>query len=509
MTHDPVPAEAAGSSQSLADAALRASEEKYRLVVENANEGIVVGQDAMLKYANPRALALTGRTLEDALATPFIEMVHPDDRALVYGNYLRRMRGEYVPPSYVFRALTPKGVTRSLQIQAVAIEWEGRPATLNFLTDVTDRVALQENLEQTLAEREAILETTAVGIMFIQNGRIKWINNTLECAMLGWEDGESIGRTGEIAFDDHDQWSRFLKECIPALEKTGLYAGDWRVRRKDGTPWWCHMSAKALRPAELGAGTMWFFLDISSRKRAEEEERRAVAREKELSELKTRFVAMASHEFRTPLASILSSIELFEDFGASLPEAERHELVKMVKDAVKKMTGMLDQVMLIGQAEADKLVFRPEAVDAAALAERLARESERSLARRCEVRLTHHGLDGRRMLDPALVSHAVGNLLTNAIKYSPPGAVVELRVEAAPGALAFVVADHGIGIPREDQARLFDSFHRARNVGNVEGTGLGLAIVKQSVELQGGSVEFESEIGRGSTFTVRLPAPSA
>jgi signal transduction histidine kinase len=165
--------------------------------------------------------------------------------------------------------------------------------------------------------------------------------------------------------------------------------------------------------------------------------------------------------------------------------------------------------MLIGQAEADKLVFRPEAVDAAALAERLARESERALARRCEVRLTHHGLDGRRMLDAALVSHAVGNLLTNAIKYSPPGAVVELRVEAAPGTLAFVVADRGIGIPREDQARLFDSFHRARNVGNIEGTGLGLAIVKQSVELQGGSVEFESEIGRGSTFTIRLPAPSA
>src|SRR5437773_8354825 len=138
------------------DAALRASEEKYRQVVENAYEGIVVSQDGMLKYANPRALALTRRTLEQAMSTPFIEMVHPDDRARVYGNYLRRMRGEAVEPFYVFRALTSGGETRWLQISAVAIAWEGRPATLNFLTDVTEEVALQAHLAATLAEREAV-----------------------------------------------------------------------------------------------------------------------------------------------------------------------------------------------------------------------------------------------------------------------------------------------------------------------------------------------------------------
>jgi PAS domain S-box-containing protein len=487
------------------EALLRTSEEKYRQVVENTYEGIVVSQDGMLKFANPRALALTHRTLESALSTPFIEMVHPEDRARVYGNYLRRMKGEAVEPFYRFRALSSLGDTRWLQISAVAIEWEGRPATLNFLTDVTEEEALKANLKESLAEREAILETTAVGVMFIQNGRIKWINDALEQRMLGWSDGETIGKTGELAFMNHADWSRFLKECIPALEKNGTYEGDWEVRRKDGSPWWCHMSAKALEPANLGAGTIWFFLDISVRKRAEEEIRKALTRERELSELKTRFVSLASHEFRTPLATILSSVELLEDFGASLPDGERRELIRIIKASIGRITGMLDQVMLIGRAEADKLEFRPELHEPAELAASIAREIEQAHGRPNRIRFDPRGGGGRRMLDSKLLSHALGNLLANAMKYSPVGTEVDFQMEATPAGLTFLVIDHGIGIPDADQPRVFESFHRGRNVGNVDGTGLGLAIVKQCVELHGGTVDFESEAGRGSTFIVCLP----
>ena len=495
------------SDRKSAEAALRKSEEKYRQVVENAYEGIIVSQDGRLKYANPRALALTRRTLEQALAAPFIEMVHPDDRARVYGNYLRRLRGEAVEPNYVFRAITPEGEAVSLQISAVAIDWEGRPATLNFLTDVTEQVALARHLKETLAEREAVLETTAVGIMFIQNGRIKWINDALEQTMLGFDDGETIGHTGEVAFRDHADWSRFLKECIPALERQGTYEGDWEVQRKDGSMWWCHMSAKALDPTRLGQGTIWFFLDISARQRAEEEVRRALTRERELSELKTRFVSLASHEFRTPLAAILSSIELIEDFGATLAEGERSELIRTVKGAISRMTGMLDQVMLIGRAESDRLEFRPEATDAEALAAALVRETEQVHGQLGRIEMRARGIPGPRLLDPKLLAHVLGNLLSNALKYSPPGAQVLLELESAPASISFLVTDHGIGIPVEDQPRIFESFHRARNTGNVDGSGLGLAIVKHCVELHGGTVDFESAPGLGSTFIVCLPDP--
>ena len=487
---------------------LRATQEKYRQVVENAYEGIVVTQDGQLKFANPRALELTRRTMEQAIATPFIEMVHPDDRARVYGNYLRRMRGEAVEPNYVFRAITPDGHLAWLQIAAVAIEWEGRPATLNFLTDVSERVKLEAHLKETLAEREAILETTAVGVMFIQNGRIKWINDALERTMLGWGDGETIGKTGEIAFRDHGDWSRFLNECIPSLEREGTYESDWEVRRKDGTPWWCHMSAKAMNPASLGQGTIWFFIDISLRRRAEEEARRSLVRERELSDLKTRFVSLASHEFRTPLATILSSIEIIDDFGPTLPENERRELIRLVKGAVGRVMGMLDQVELIGRAEADQLEFRPEPQDVEPLVASIAREVEQAQGRRNSVRIVAGGVTTRRTLDAKLLFHILGNLVGNALKYSSAGAEVSLDIEADDQAIVFRVADRGMGIPAEDQPRIFESFHRARNVGNVQGTGLGLSIVKQCVDLHGGTVTFESKVGIGTTFVVRIAAPA-
>ena len=497
------------SERKRAEAALRASEEKYRAVVENANEGIIVTQDGLLKYANPRVLALVDRQAEVVTGTSFIELVHPDDRARVYGNYMRRIRGEAVENYYTFRALTSGGESRWMQISTVVIDWEGRPATMSFLTDVSRQVTLQADLAANLAEREAILETTAVGIMFIQRGRIKWINGTLEQTMLGWGDGEALGHTGEIAFRDHAEWGLFLKECIPALERTGLYEGEWQVRRKDGSPWWCQVSAKALNAAELGVGTIWFFLDISARKRAEEEVRRSFTRERELSELKTRFVSMASHEFRTPLATILSSIELIEDFGASIPDGERQELVRIVKSAVGRMNAMIEQVMLIGRAESEALEFRPRPEDAAALAQAIARETRRALGDRCPVRFTARGLDGARLVDAKLLGHVLGNLLANAIKYSPAGSPVEFEAVGDAAGIVFEIADCGIGIPVEDQPRLFESFHRARNVGNVEGTGLGLTIVRQCAELHGGSVSFESAPGKGSRFEVRIPAPPA
>ena len=367
------------SERKRSEAALRESEEKYRAVIENANEGIIVAQDGMVKYANPKMMALVQRGPEDLLSRPFIELVHPDDRARVYGNYLRRIRGDEVENHYNFRALAASGESVWIQIATVVIAWQGRPATLSFLTDVSRQVALQADLEATLREREAVLESTAVGIMFIRGGVIKWINGTLEQAMLGWQPGEALGRTGEMAFQDHEEWSRFLKECIPVLERDGVYASDWRVRRKDGSPWWCHMSARAINAADLGAGTIWFFLDISARKRAEEEVHRALMREKELSELKTRFVSLASHEFRTPLSAIMSSVELIEDFGADLPASERGELVRIIKGSVARMTSMIDQVMLIGRAESNALEFRPEPHDAEALAESIARETRQAL----------------------------------------------------------------------------------------------------------------------------------
>jgi PAS domain S-box-containing protein len=492
------------SARKDAEEALHKSKERYRVVVENANEGIIVSQDGFLKFANPKALALSGRTMEESLATPFIELVHPDDRARVYGNYLRRMRGEAVENYYSFRIVTSTGELRWLQISAVSIEWEGKPATLNFLSDVTSQVLLQANLKETLAEREAILDTTAVGILLLQGGRIKWVNSALEQRILAYAPGGLFGKSGESAFSSREEWKRCLAECIPALSTEGAYENEWQMRRSDGSHVWCRLSGRAIDPADLGRGTIWVCIDVTRRRRAEEEMRRALSREKELSDLKTRFVAMASHEFRTPLATILSSVELLEDFGENLPTSERREITNLIKGAVGRMNGMLEQVMLIGRAETDRLEFRPQPLDARAFCERLLAETRRG-APQAAIAFEHSGERPERSLDEKLLHHAIANLLSNAIKYSPAGSGIRLRLDCLSGELRFTVADTGIGIPAEDQPRLFETFHRARNVGNVQGTGLGLAIVRQFVGLHGGEVTFESAAGRGSTFVVRIP----
>jgi signal transduction histidine kinase len=173
------------------------------------------------------------------------------------------------------------------------------------------------------------------------------------------------------------------------------------------------------------------------------------------------------------------------------------------------MNGLIDQVMLIGRAESDRLEFRPAPADPEALVRNIVRETGQALDQRCPVQVRVRGTPGSRMLDAKLLAHVLGNLLANAIKYSPAGSPVELEVESRTDSLTFLVIDRGIGIPPEDHARLFESFHRARNVGNVEGTGLGLTIVKQCIELHGGTVDFESVPGKGSVFIVCVPVEPA
>ncbi|MEP7155808.1 MAG: PAS domain S-box protein [Betaproteobacteria bacterium] len=494
------------SDRKKAEATLRESEEKYRAVVENANEGIIVSQDGYIRYGNPRSMVLTGRTPETTYSTPFIEMIHPGDRERVYSNYQRRLRGEAAENFYNFRVLLADGGVRWLQISAVAIMWNGKPATLNFLADVTEQLELQENLKQSLTEREAILETSAAGIVFIQNSTIRWLNPAFEQAMLGYTKGHLINRPGESLFADFKEWRRFVDTVVERLQTERTYEGEWQVKRHDGSFVWCNVSGRALNYEDLPAGTIWIIVDITERKRAEEETRRALQRERELSELKTRFVAMTSHEFRTPIATILSSVELLEDFGAGMTPHEQAELMKLIKVALARVTGMIDQVLLIGRGESDRLEFHPAPIDVIRLCHAIVDEIPAARGRtKVEHDLPHTWQV--RALDENLFRHIIGNLVGNAAKYSPPDTTISLFVREGTDRITIEVSDTGLGIPAADQARLFESFYRATNVGNVQGTGLGLTIVKQCVDLHGGTIAFRSVVGQHTTFTVTLPAP--
>jgi len=232
---------------------------------------------------------------------------------------------------------------------------------------------------------------------------------------------------------------------------------------------------------------------------------RALDQERELGELKSRFVTMVSHEFRTPLGIIMSAVELLQHYSDRLPEDEKQRQLQEIQSSTKHMGGLMEQVLLLGRAEAGKLTCKPLPLDLAGFAERIIDETQSISNRKCPITLQTEGDITNTCADEALLRHILGNLIANAVKYSPAGSEVVLRIHRAGHEILFDVIDHGIGIPEKDRSRLFEAFHRCSNVGDTPGTGLGLVIVKRCVDLHGGSMQIESEPGRGTTFIVKLP----
>ncbi|MGB3292303.1 MAG: HAMP domain-containing sensor histidine kinase, partial [Phormidesmis sp.] len=240
------------------------------------------------------------------------------------------------------------------------------------------------------------------------------------------------------------------------------------------------------------------------RKRGEAEIRTALERERELNGMKTRFVSMTSHEFRTPLTTIMSSAELLEHYRERWDVAKQIQYLRKIQTSAKHMTGLLNDVLLINKAEAGKAEFKPQ--------DTVLEEFCQEIVEELQITTTAHELVMRSHiqatpmpLDRKLMRHILTNLLSNAINYSPSGGEILLTLEQSGDTVELRVKDCGIGIPEETLPTLFESFVRGSNVGTISGTGLGLAIVKKSVDLHQGSIDCESKEGEGTTFIVGLP----
>lgn len=233
--------------------------------------------------------------------------------------------------------------------------------------------------------------------------------------------------------------------------------------------------------------------------------RAALEQARELGVLKDRFVAMVSHEFRTPLGIIMSAVELLRHYADRLPADQRRDLFEDIFQSTLQMSGIMEQVLILGRVEAGRTGCRPVRLDLKTLCGRIVDECLSASHGKCRIRFDPTGDLVEANSDEALLRHILTNLLGNAAKYSPPGSEIELEVRRSDSKAVFVVRDHGIGIPADDLPRLFQAFQRGSNTTDFPGTGLGLVIVKRCVELHGGSIAVESEVEVGTTFTVCLP----
>lgn len=238
--------------------------------------------------------------------------------------------------------------------------------------------------------------------------------------------------------------------------------------------------------------------------RSQQQLQSSLEKERELGVLKSRFVSMASHEFRTPLSSILSSASLIEAYQEGNQQDKREKHTRRIKNAVKNLTNILNDFLSLEKLESGKLRLDPHDVNFEEYIQEIIEEIN-SIAKESQlIRFQHNG-NKKVCIDSHLVKNILINLLSNAIKYSPKGEDVEIISHYKGGWLHIDVKDNGIGIPETDKKHMFTRFYRATNVENIMGTGLGLTIVKRYLDLMGGEIEFESEQNNGTTFKVKIP----
>jgi two-component system, LuxR family, sensor kinase FixL len=240
----------------------------------------------------------------------------------------------------------------------------------------------------------------------------------------------------------------------------------------------------------------------------EQELRKAIEKERELNTLKSRFVSMASHEFRTPLSTILSSADLLEMYTSEEQQDKRLRHTTRIKSAVNNLISILNDFLSLSKLEEGKIAITPVEFNLEKFCAEVMDDVQALL--KPGQTLQHHGLspDTVITLDKKMLKNVFINLFSNAIKYSEPGKTIDCFVLIENNELNVSIQDHGIGIPEEEQQHLFTRFFRAHNAENIPGTGLGLNIVKRYVELMSGRIHFESTMGEGTTFHVHIPLPS-
>lgn len=232
----------------------------------------------------------------------------------------------------------------------------------------------------------------------------------------------------------------------------------------------------------------------------------ALAKEKELNELKSRFVTTASHEFRTPLAAILSSVSLIDRYSDNSDVEKRQKHIQRIKSMVGDLTEILNDFLSLGKLEEGIVRNSPVNVELIPFLNTVTDEMKSIFKEGQLIHFQYPEKEIQAQLDPMLLKNVLINLLSNAVKYSPEHKAIELSLDADDENINIRVKDSGIGIPEEDQPHIFERFYRAKNSTNIQGTGLGLNITKKHVELMKGHITLESSLGEGSTFIVSLPS---
>lgn len=308
------------------------------------------------------------------------------------------------------------------------------------------------------------------------------------------------------SFNHPDDIELSANAIIKAIkENKNFFTVQQRIRHKDGHYIWVEITNTIVFDTNgIPQEMIGIVHDISQRKQAEEALRKSIEHEKELGNLKSRFVSMASHEFRTPLASILATTETLTMYRDKMDDDKINARLDKIRQQVMHMKEIMDDVLQLARVQAGRMEFNPSEGNLDVLFREIIEEFDIQEAYHGRIIYTHSIQPIITWYDPRLMRQIISNFVSNALKYSSLQPIY-ITVQQLDEVVKISFQDSGIGIPPEDIKYLFEPFHRATNVGTISGTGLGLSISKQAVELHQGQILVESQVGIGTTFTVLIP----
>ncbi len=499
--------------------ALRESEERYRIISELISDyayAFRIEPDGKLvhEWITESFRRMTGFTHEEIDEDGQYALYHPDDEDRAEADVQRVLRGEAVAGEY--RIITKSGVLRWVHIfrQPVWNAAEGRVTHMyGVAQDITERKQADEDLRKSEEKYRLIAENASDVISTSSSSGIRTYISSACRKLLGYDPEELIGQpsTDIIHPDDRPIMGRLVAVFQESFEPVTYTC---RSRHKNGNYLWLEITTKPIFDPETNAIQEFISVarDVSHRKQMEaillEQDRLIIElqKEQELSEVKSNLMRTISHEFRTPLTLIVTATEFLDTYIERLDVHQRQERLEAIRVQVKRLSEMLDDISFVVQGTLHHMTARPAQLDLEAYCRAILQEIETTMGQDHQFVLKSDGQLQQGIADKALLIRIVSNLLSNAVKYSPAHSEITLTLSRDHDDAVVQVSDHGIGITEEEQKRIFEPFYRSSSViDRVGGTGLGLSIVKDCVDLHHGAISVTSEVGKGTTFTVRLP----
>ena len=486
-----------------------------------AGMAIFQGPNFVIEVANPNVCAIWGRTEAQVLGKPLFEAL-PEAAGQGFEELLMNVMATRQP--FVGKEL-PAIINRNGQFITVYFDFvyeplpdaDGRVSRiLVTASDATERRRTRQQIEVSEANLRTLFAQAPVSICILRGPELVY-------EMANERYLNLVGRSAP-----GDLLGKPLLVALPEIQEQGIKALLQEVMRTGKAFRATERSVELFRNGRLETGYFDFIYEplweiddggqpgvssgvfimateVTEQVLARQQADQLLARERELNELKSNFVTLASHEFRTPMGTILSSASLIGRYNGPDEADKRERHVQRIKSAVLSLTGLLNDFLSLSQMEQGTMHGRPKPLDIRLFCEEVMEDMQDVI--KPGQRLIYRHLAGRTSLstDSQMLKNILINLLVNASKYSTEKKEIELTTAVQNEQLVITVKDHGIGIPDADKDKLFVSFFRARNTSKVEGTGLGLYIVKRYVDLLGGTITFTSELDSGTIFTVQLP----